>query len=104
MTNQPTANELRALVAELKPRSPQEVMGAAASSNLMASMFTAAFTGMGLLLGGTFLMFFLGFGPDPAADSANIRIVFHVLNTFEKFPQNSSKSRIQMAKIRKMNF
>ena len=71
MTNQPTANEIRALVAELKPHSPQEVMGAAASSNLMASMFTAAFTGIGLLLGGTFLMFFLGFGPDPAADSAN---------------------------------
>ena len=70
MTNKPTANELRALVAELKPRSPQEVMGAAASSNLMASMFTAAFTGIGLLLCGTFLMFFLGFGPPPQADSS----------------------------------
>jgi len=70
MTNKPTANELRALVAELKPRSPQEVMGAAASSNLMASMFTAALTGIGLLLCATFLMFSLGFGPTTQADSA----------------------------------
>ncbi len=70
MTNKPTANELRALVAELKPRSPQEVMGAAASSNLMASMVTAALTGIGLLLCATFLMFSLGFGPTTQADSA----------------------------------
>ena len=69
MRNKPTANELRAIVAELKPRSPQEVMGAAASSNLMASMFTAALTGIGLLLCATFLMFSLGFGPTTQADS-----------------------------------
>ncbi len=69
MTAKPTATELRALVAELKPRSPQEVMGAAASSNLMASMFTAAFTGIGLLLCATFLLFFLGFGPTRQADT-----------------------------------
>ncbi|MGI9466158.1 MAG: hypothetical protein ACR2OA_03450 [Rubripirellula sp.] len=70
MTNKPTANELRALVAELKPRSPQEVMGAAASSSLTASLFTAALTGIGLLFCATFLMFFLGFGPTPSADAA----------------------------------
>lgn len=70
MTTRPTATELRALVAELKPRSPQEVMGASASSNLMVSMFTAAFTGIGLLLAATFLLFFLGFGPTQQADNA----------------------------------
>lgn len=69
MSTKPTANELRALVAELKPRSPQEVMGAAASSNLMSSMFTAAVTGIGLLLCATILMFSLGFGPTAQADS-----------------------------------
>jgi len=70
MTSKPTATELRALVADLKPRSPQEVMGAAASSNLMSSMFTATFTGIGLLLCTTLLLFSLGFGPTPQADKA----------------------------------
>lgn len=70
MTNKPTANELRALVAELRPRCPQEVMGAAASSNLNSSMFTAAVTGIGLLLCATLLMFSLGFGPTAQTDSA----------------------------------
>ena len=63
MTTKPSANELRALVAELKPRSPQEVMGAAASSNLMASMLTATLTATALVVGATVLMFSLGFGP-----------------------------------------
>lgn len=70
MKNKPTANELRKLVAELKPRSPQEVMGSAASSSLMTSMFTAAFTGIGLLLGATFLMIALGLGPTNPSEKA----------------------------------
>jgi hypothetical protein len=72
MTNKPTANELRALVAELTPRSPQEIMGAAASSNLMASMLTAALTGLGILLCATLLMFSLGFDPNTQADSTKL--------------------------------
>ena len=70
MKSKPTTEELRALVAELKPRSPQEVMGAAASSNLMASMITATVTGIGLLLGATFLMFALGLGPTNPSEKA----------------------------------
>ena len=70
MTTKPSANELRALVAELKPRSPQEVMGAAASSNLMASMLTATVTATALVVGATFLMFSLGFGPTASQETA----------------------------------
>ena len=70
MTTKPSANELRALVAELKPRSPQEVMGAAASSNLMASMLTATLTATALVVGATFLMFSLGFGPTASQETA----------------------------------
>ena len=70
MTTKPSANELRALVAELKPRSPQEVMGAAASSNLMASMLTATLTATTLVVGATFLMFSLGFGPTASQETA----------------------------------
>ncbi|MDB4644615.1 hypothetical protein OAF37_01020 [Rubripirellula sp.] len=70
MKSKPTANELRLLIAELKPRSPQEVMGSAASSSLMASMFTAAFTGIGILLGATFLTFALGLGPTNPSENA----------------------------------
>ena len=70
MTTKPSANELRALVAELKPRSPQEVMGAAASSNLMASMLTATLTATALVVGATFLMFSLGFGPSASQETA----------------------------------
>ena len=70
MTTKPSANELRALVAELKPRSPQEVMGAAASSNLMASMLTATLTAIALVVGATFLMFSLGFGPSASQETA----------------------------------
>jgi len=67
MTTKPTADELRSLVAELKPRSPQEVMGSAASSSLMSSMLTATFTSVGLSVAATVVMFALGAGP---ADSA----------------------------------
>lgn len=70
MTTKSSANELRALVAELKPRSPQEVMGAAASSNLMASMLTATLTAIALVVGATFLMFSLGFGPSASQETA----------------------------------
>ena len=70
MKNKPTANELRKLVAELKPRSPLEVMGSAASSSLMTSMFTAAFTGIGILLAATFLMFAVGLGPTNPSEKA----------------------------------
>ena len=70
MITKPSANELRALVAELKPRSPQEVMGAAASSNLMASMLTATLTAIALVGGATFLMFTLGFGPSASQETA----------------------------------
>ena len=70
MTTKSSANELRALVAELKPRSPQEVMGAAASSNLMASMLTATLTATALVVGATFLMFSLGFGPTASQETA----------------------------------
>ena len=70
MTTKPSANELRALVAELKPRSPHEVMGAAASSNLMASMLTATLTATALVVGATFLMFSLGFGPTASQKTA----------------------------------
>ena len=69
MTTKPSANELRALVAELKPRSPQEVMGAAASSNLMASMLTATLTATALVVGATVLMFSLGFGPTASQET-----------------------------------
>ena len=69
MTTKPSANELRALVAELKPRSPQEVMGAAASSNLMASMLTATLTATALAVGATVLMFSLGFGPTASQET-----------------------------------
>ena len=69
MTTKPSANELRALVAELKPRSPQEVMGAAASSNLMASMLTATLTATALVVGATILMFSLGFGPTASQET-----------------------------------
>lgn len=72
MTTKPTATDLRALVSELKPRSPQEVMGAAASSNLMASMFTAAATSIGLLCCATILMFSLGFGPANQPESTQL--------------------------------
>ena len=69
MTTKPSANELRALVAELKPRSPQEVMGAAASSNLMASMLTATLTATALVVGATVLMFSLAFGPTASQET-----------------------------------
>ena len=69
MTTKPSSNELRALVAELKPRSPQEVMGAAASSNLMASMLTATLTATALVVGATVLMFSLGFGPTASQET-----------------------------------
>ena len=74
MITKPSANELRALVAELKPRSPQEVMGAAASSNLMASMLTATLTAIALVVGATFLMFSLGFGPSASQETAQANL------------------------------
>ena len=69
MTTKPSSSELRDLVAELKPRSPQEVMGAAASSNLMASMLTATLTATALVVGATVLMFSLGFGPTASQET-----------------------------------
>lgn len=73
MITKPSANELRALVAELKPRSPQEVMGAAASSNLMASMLTATLTAIALVVGATVLMFSLGFGPTASQETVQAK-------------------------------
>ena len=67
MKNKATANELRSLVAELKPRSPEEVMGSAASSNLMRSMSTATLASVGLLVAATTVMFAAGFGPSDSA-------------------------------------
>ena len=67
MTNKTTANELRSLVAELKPRSPEEIMGSAASSNLMRSMSTATLASVVLLVAATTVMLAAGFGPSDSA-------------------------------------
>jgi len=72
MTNKATANDLRALVAELKPRSPEEVMGSAASSNLMRSMSTATLASLGLLVAATTVMFAAGFGPSDSAGTPQV--------------------------------
>jgi len=72
MTNKATTNDLRALVAELKPRSPEEVMGSAASSNLMRSMSTATLASLGLLVAATTVMFAAGFGPSDSAGTPQV--------------------------------
>ncbi len=61
MTDNQSSDQLRALVAELHPRKPQEVMGQAANSNLVASVFKAAVGGFVLVVGATLVMFMTGF-------------------------------------------
>ncbi len=65
MNDPQSADDLRSLVHDLRPRSPQEVMGEAASSSLVGSTVTAAVAGIGLVIGSTVLVFLLGGRPRP---------------------------------------
>lgn len=55
---------IRQFVAELKSRSPEEVMGEAATSKLTGSVIKAAVAWIGSLLVLTVVVFLLGGGPD----------------------------------------
>jgi hypothetical protein len=63
-----SADELRALVAGLHPRSPHEVMGEAATSSLVPSTLTATAIGSVMVIVSTLLVFL--FGPEPPTKSS----------------------------------
>lgn len=59
MGDNKTGEQLRSLVSDMKTRSPQEVMGAAATRSLMGSVVTAAVAMIGLLMLSTLAIFFI---------------------------------------------
>ncbi|MEM7557502.1 MAG: hypothetical protein AAF394_00130 [Planctomycetota bacterium] len=62
--------EIREYVASLKTRSPEEVMGDAATSKLSGSMLQSSAGWLGGLCVLTIVVFVLGGGPKPKAESA----------------------------------
>ncbi|TWU26634.1 hypothetical protein Pla52o_04870 [Novipirellula galeiformis] len=67
-----SADELRALVAGLQPRSPQEVMGQAASSSLIASTIMATLIGGLLIVVMTATVFLFASEPSPKKPTTEV--------------------------------
>ncbi len=77
--NNTSADDLRALVAGLHPRSPHEVMGEAATSSLVSSTLTATAFGSVVVIAMTLLVFF--FGPEPQSKSKSSAPVAAAVST-----------------------
>ena len=71
------------MVDSLHPRSPKEVMGEAASSSLLGSTITAAFSSIALLVGLTVIVFFIGGGPEKKMEAADAKVPVKTETTAE---------------------
>lgn len=64
------ADEIRSMVANLKSRTPEEVMGQAATSNLLGSVVTAAIGTLGFVIAATVLVFVISGPPEVKKETA----------------------------------